>query len=48
MGEIDYKEKQNCWQGDDEDLFLYHVVCGEYELLYLDTYLRETFAQTVN
>ena len=48
MGEIDYEEKQNCWTGNEEDMFLEHVVCGEHELLYLDTYLREMFAQTVN
>jgi hypothetical protein len=27
----------------DEELLLQYVVCGEGELLYLDTYLTETF-----
>ncbi|MBQ2797235.1 MAG: hypothetical protein IJF01_05850 [Tidjanibacter sp.] len=48
MGELDYSEKQNCLSGNEEELFLEHVVCGEHELLYLDTCLREIFAQTVN
>lgn len=26
---------------DDEELFMTGVICGEHELLYLDSYLRE-------
>lgn len=48
MGEIDYDGKQNCLTGNEEEMFLEHVVCGEHEILYLDAYLREVFAQTVN
>lgn len=48
MGDLDYNEKQNCSLGNEEEMFLNHVVCGEYDLLYLDTYLRETFSRTVN
>lgn len=48
MGEIDYDGKQNCLTGNEEDMFLEHVVCGEHEILYLDAYLREVFTPTVN
>ena len=48
MGDFDFDEKQNCLTGNDEDLLLEHVVCGEHELLYLDAYLREMFTPTVN
>ena len=28
---------------DDEELFMAHVIAGDHELLFLDTYLREIF-----
>lgn len=28
---------------DDEELLLSGVICGEHELLFLDSYLREVF-----
>lgn len=31
--------------GEEEDIFFSEVIRGEYELLYLDTYLRETLGQ---
>ncbi len=45
MGEIDHEEKQNCLSVDEEELFLSMVICGDAELLYLDTYLRETLGK---
>lgn len=49
MGEIDYeKDKTNCLPGDDEELLMRYVICDEHELLFLDTLLRESFAQAVN
>lgn len=49
MGEIDYdKNKTNCFQGDDEELLMRHVICDEHELLFLDTLLRECFTKAVN
>lgn len=30
---------------DDDDLFMAGVICGEHELLYLDTCLREIFGR---
>lgn len=51
MGEIDYKydKKINCPPGEEETLLYEQVICGDAELLYLDTYLRELFApETVN
>ena len=30
----------------EEDLLMNHVITGEYELLFLDTYLRETFGKS--
>lgn len=44
MGEIDTR-KTNAATADEEDLFLEFVIQDEYDLLYLDTYLRETFAK---
>ncbi len=48
MGEIDYKQKTNCFCGEDEELLLDHVICGEHELLFLDTLLHECFTRAVN
>ena len=52
MGELDnYDEemKINCPMGDDYQLMLDHVICGEHGLLYIDTFLKEIFAsETVN
>lgn len=52
MGEFDYRyneSKINCQANEDEDLLLDHVICGEHELLYIDSCLREVFASsTVN
>ncbi len=48
MGYLDNyndENKVNCLSGADEDKLLYEsVICGDHELLYLDTYLRELFA----
>lgn len=41
MGDID--EMKGVPLPDEEDLFLNNVVCGEAELLFLDSYLRELF-----
>lgn len=51
MGEIDYKfeQKINCPPGEEYSLLCSEVVCGDAELLYLDTFLREIFSpETVN
>lgn len=48
MGEMDYTKEKNCWNGDDEELLMNHVICEEHELLFLDTLLRECFAKAVN
>ena len=48
MGELDYENKTNCLQGDDEELLMRHVICDEHELLFLDTVLRECFTRAVN
>lgn len=39
MEEIDEKALQNV---SDEELFMSGVICGEHELLFLDTWLKET------
>jgi hypothetical protein len=41
MGDID--EKKGVPHPDEEDLFLSEVVCGEAELLFLDSYLQDIF-----
>lgn len=41
MGELDDKMGYSC--PDEEDLFLSEVICGEHELLFLDSYLRDIF-----
>ena len=48
MGDIDYEDKLNCSLGSDEELLMRYVICDEHELLFLDTLLRECFAQAVN
>lgn len=30
---------------NEEDLFMQHVIDGDHELLYLDTYLKELFSK---
>ncbi len=45
MGEIDEVKKTNCNRSEDEELLMRHVICEEHELLFLDTWLRETFTQ---
>ena len=40
MEEIDEKAFQDF---SDEELLMTGVICGEHELLYLDTYLSEMF-----
>ena len=42
MKEFDMKGLEGC---DEEDLLLRFVICEDHELLYLDTYLRETFSR---
>ena len=39
----DLDKKTEKLQFDDEDLLLDKVICGDYELLYIDTVLLETF-----
>lgn len=48
MGEIDYEKDNSCFVGEDYELLLGHVICGEHELLFLDTLLGECFTQRVN
>lgn len=46
MGEMDYEKMTNCVECDEEELFLREVIRGEHELLFLDTFLRETLRNT--
>lgn len=46
MKELDNDCASGNLNDDDEELFMEYVVCGEYELLYLDTYLTELFKIT--
>ncbi len=49
MGNFNYQEQNNKGlSGDDKELLYEYVICGEHELLYLDTLLSEVFAQRVN
>ena len=43
MGEVD--DLKGYPHPDEEDLFLSEVVCGEHELLYLDSYLQDLFRE---
>lgn len=46
MGEIDYlKLMPDCPRSADDELLMSEVVKDEHELLYLDTLLKEIFAQ---
>lgn len=44
MGEIDYAKTENCSAGEDYELLMSSVICGEHELLFLDTLLGEYLA----
>ena len=49
MAEFDKTQKINCPAGEDEVLMYESVICGDAELLYLDTLLRELLSpKTVN
>jgi len=48
MGQFNYQEQSKDFGGDDKELLYEYVICGEHELLYLDTLLSEVFAQRVN
>ncbi|MBP3440283.1 MAG: hypothetical protein J6K24_03405 [Tidjanibacter sp.] len=45
MGEVDYLKKRNCARSEDEELLLRCVVCDDAELLFLDSWLRDSFTQ---
>lgn len=45
MEDVDTKEMNEI---DEEDMFLNYVAGDEHELLYLDSYLRETFGKPEN
>ena len=43
MEKIDNNDAWARADADEEEMFLSHVIQGDHELLYLDTYLRELF-----
>ena len=43
MGDMDYEKRNGYNVGEDEELFMHHVICDDSELLFLDTLLRECF-----
>lgn len=44
MGDFDYAKTVHCSEGEDYALLMSEVICGEHELLFLDTLLGECFA----
>lgn len=46
MGQTYYKKADET--DGEEDMFIDRVICGEYELLYLDTCLREILGSEAN
>ena len=45
MEEIDNNEALAGANAEEEEMFLSHVIQGDHELLYLDTYLSELFGK---